>query len=114
MVVHGDRQDLLGPVLADDVLVEDRVDLLRLRQLVAAGLAGVFEFFTNDVVTQFDAFVADENRGARNQLAYFVLALAAKRTIEEFSVFALTAVLIAHAGLASVTRKSVSYDWDCI
>ncbi len=96
MVVDGDRQDLLGAALADDVLVEYCVDLLRLGQLVAAGLAGILEFLANDVVTKLDALVADENRRARNQLAYFVLALAAKRTIEELSVFALTAGLVAH------------------
>jgi hypothetical protein len=80
---------------------------MRLGQLVAAGFAGVFEFLANDVVTKLDALVADENRWARNQFAYFVLALAAKRTIEEFSVFILTAVLIAHAGSASVTKISL-------
>jgi hypothetical protein len=38
------------------------------------------------------------------------LALAAKRTIEEFSVFALTAGFIAHTGSASMTQKSVCCD----
>ena len=33
VVVDGDRQDLLGPLLADHVLVEEPMDLAGLRQL---------------------------------------------------------------------------------
>ena len=33
VVVDGDREDLLGPLLADDVLVEGVLDLVRVREL---------------------------------------------------------------------------------
>jgi hypothetical protein len=67
------------------------------------GLARVFELFTDDVVTEFDALVANKYRRTRNQLADFVLAFAAKRTIEELAILVLTAGFIAHTVLASVT-----------
>jgi hypothetical protein len=70
-----------------------------------AGLANVFELFANDVVTELDALVADEDGGSCNKLANFVLALAAKRTIEEFAVLVLAAGFIAHTGNASLTKN---------
>src|SRR5690606_41242142 len=36
----------------------------------------------DDVHAKFDAFVADEHRGTGDQLAHFVLALAAERAVE--------------------------------
>ena len=103
MVVDRNRQNLFGPFLTDNILVENVLDLMRLGKLVPSLFRMLLEFLADYVVAELDTLVADENRGARNQLAYFVLALAAKRTIEEFSVFALTAVLVAHAGSTSVT-----------
>ncbi len=41
VVVDGDRQDLLGVVLPDDVVVQELVDLTRLRELVEAQLRGL-------------------------------------------------------------------------
>jgi hypothetical protein len=72
------------------------------------GLALVFELFANDVIAQFDAFVTDEDGRTRNQLANFVLALAAKRTVKVFSVLVLTAGFIANIEMASVTIKSAA------
>ena len=91
VVVDGDRQHLLGAVLADHVFVEDALDLVRLRQLLASLLGLFLEFLANDVVAQLDAFVADEHRGARNELAHFVLALAAEGAVEELAVVVLAA-----------------------
>ena len=61
MVVDGDREDFLGRILADDVLVQDTLDFLRFGQLLVAGLARVLEFLPDDVLTEFDAFVADKD-----------------------------------------------------
>ena len=36
MVVHGDREHALGVVLADDVIVENALDLFRARHAVAS------------------------------------------------------------------------------
>src|SRR5690606_10249684 len=108
VVVDGDGQDLLRPVLADDVLVQHRLDLVRLRQLAPPRLGRVLELFTDDVVAELDALVADEDRRPRDQLANFVLALAAKRTIEELAILVLAAGIIAHTGVASVSLKKAS------
>ena len=42
-------------------------------------------FFANDVVAQFYAFIADENAGTGNKFAHFVLALTAERAIKKLS-----------------------------
>ena len=110
VVVHRDRQHFLGLLLANHVLVENFLDFLRLGQLVVPGLAGVLKLFANNIVTELNAFVTDKDGWTRNQLADFMLALAAKRTIEEFAVLVLTAGIIAHVQVASVTTKSIAYD----
>ena len=95
MVVDRDRQDLLGPFLTDHVLIEDRADLLGSRQLVRVALRlGFLHLLTDDVIAQVVSFVADKDRGAGNQFAYFVLAFAAEGTIKQF------AVVLAVAGIS--------------
>jgi hypothetical protein len=61
VVVDGHREDLLCGLLADHVLVENRFDLGRLRQLVAAAFGALVELLADDVVAELDAFVADED-----------------------------------------------------
>jgi hypothetical protein len=64
VVVHAHRQDLLGLVLADDVVVEERADLARRGQLLEVQLSGLGELLLDDLVAQVDAFVADVHAGA--------------------------------------------------
>ena len=64
VVVDGHGQHFLRTLLADHVLVENRLDILRLRQRVLAGIASILKLFADDVVTEFYAFVADEYRGS--------------------------------------------------
>src|SRR5262249_28281098 len=82
VVVDGDRQDLLGMVLADHVVVEDLANLLRRRDAVARLHQRGLVLLADDVHAQLDALVADEDGRAGNQLAHLVLALAAERAIE--------------------------------
>jgi hypothetical protein len=91
VVVHRDRQHLLGTVLADDVFVEDPLDLLGLGELLAGLLRLLLELLADDVVTELDALVADENRRTGNQLTNFMLALAAEGTVEKLAVVVLAA-----------------------
>jgi hypothetical protein len=91
VVVDGDRQYFFRALLADDVLVEDSLDLVRLRELFAGLFRFLLELLANDVVAEFDALVADEDRRPRDQLANLVLALAAEGAIEELAVVVLAA-----------------------
>jgi hypothetical protein len=105
VIVDGDRQDLLGTHLADDVLIKHVLDFLGLGKLVLGGIARILQFLANDVIAKLDTFVADEDRRACNQLADLMLRLAAKRTIKEFAVLVLAAGIVTHTRLASVSKK---------
>jgi len=70
-----------GVVLTDHVIVEDLADLLRRRDAVARFHRG-FVLLPDDVDAELDAFVGNENRRPRDQLANLVLAFAAKRAIQ--------------------------------
>src|SRR5690625_583630 len=98
MVVDRHRQDLLCPLLADDVLVEDFLDFLGAGQaLRSASLAGLLDFLADDVIAQVDALVADEDGRACDQLADFVLALATEGAVQQLAVvFAATLGVVTH------------------
>ena len=81
VVVDGDREDLLGALLADDVLVERVVDLARVGQLRCGRLRArrLEHLLVDDLPAEIDALVADVDALARDQLADLLLALAAER-----------------------------------
>jgi hypothetical protein len=82
MVVDRDREDLLGRVLPDHIIVEHLADFGRRGDAVASLDERRLRFLADDVVAQLDAFVADENGWARDQLPDLVLRFAAVRTVE--------------------------------
>ena len=86
VVVDRDRQRFFRLALADHVLIENAADFMRRRQIGACALlaVGLLDFLADDVVAQLDAFIADEYRRPGNQLAHFVLALAAEGAIKKF------------------------------
>ena len=96
MVVNGNRQDLFGLVLADHVVVQGLLDFVRSRQVVARLVGPFIELFADDVVAQLDTLIADKNRRAGDQFPDFMLALAAKGTIQQFT-FVFAACFVAHA-----------------
>src|SRR5690348_10246999 len=117
MVVHRHSQGFLGAGLADHILIQRFADLARLRQLGAPGGGLFFQFLADDVVAQFHALVADEHGWTRDQLAHFMLALAAERAIENLAAVAGTPLpVVAHtldpAGksecVARITQGSAS------
>ena len=83
VVVDGDGEDLLGVVLADDVVVEERPDLTRVGQVVERQLGRLGELLLDDLVAQVDALVADVHAGTGDELAYLLLRLAAERALEQ-------------------------------
>jgi hypothetical protein len=102
VVVNGDREDLLGVILADDIVIENFADFFRSRNAVARLHKRGFVFLADDVHAQLDAFIADENSRASDKLADFVLALAAERAIKR--VLGVTAANFAHSILRRISR----------
>ena len=85
VVVDRDRELLLGELLADDVLVEELLDLGRRRQRGADAAAVEAVVVGDDVVADLDTLVADEDRRARNQLADVVLIFIAERAAQNLA-----------------------------
>src|SRR6266545_4242756 len=83
VVVDRDRQDLLGLVLADHVVVDEVVDLPRLWQLVELQLGGLRQLLFDDLVAEVDARVADVDTGAGDQLLDLLLRLAAEGAFQQ-------------------------------
>src|SRR5205807_9364494 len=80
VVVDGDRKDLLGPLLADDVLVERLLDLARAGQGRRRALRArrLEHLLFDDFLAEVDALVADVDALAGDQLANLLLALPAE------------------------------------
>src|SRR6266404_682752 len=85
MVVDRNRQDLLGKILPDHVLIENLPDLVRGRELVLVGARRVRggPLLADDVVAELDALVADEHRRTGDKLPHLVLALAAEGAVKK-------------------------------
>ena len=96
MVVDRHREHLLGALLADHVLVEHLLDFVGLGQLVTRLVGTVFQLLTDDVVAQLHALVADEHRGAGDELAHLVLAFAAKRAVQQLAIVGPGAGIVSH------------------
>jgi hypothetical protein len=88
VVVNGHRQDLLGALLTDHVLIEDRLDLGRLGKGADLPRLLLFPLLGDDVVAKLDALVADVDGGPGDELAHIVLALAAERALQRPVAFA--------------------------
>ena len=87
VVVDGDGERLLGPLLPDHVLVEDGLDLGRARDaqlLVALLLAG--DLLGDDVVAQPDALVADVDGRPGDELLHLLLRLPAEGAAQGLSL----------------------------
>src|SRR5438477_3573131 len=84
VVVDRDGELLLRALLADDVLVEELLDLLRGGQ--RGPRAAVLETVVvgDDVVADLDAFIADEYRRTRNKFPEVVLILDTERGSQDF------------------------------
>ena len=81
VVVDRDREDLLGALLPDHVLVEHVLDLGRLghgRQAEALRL--LLDLLGDDVVAEADALVADVDRGAGDELLDLLLRSCRRRS----------------------------------
>src|SRR2546422_11175514 len=109
VIVYGDREHLLGMVLADHIVIEDLADILRRRDAFARFYQRGLVLLADDVHAQLDAFVADEHGRAGNELAHLVLALAAERAMER--VLRIAAAGLVH--LSTPTRCESSQSLPC-
>src|SRR6185295_7384552 len=82
VLVDGNRETLLGFLLTDHVVVEEFLDLDRLRQRWASSGGFLLLIIGDDLVADIDALIADINGRAGNQLLDFVLGLSAKRAAQ--------------------------------
>jgi hypothetical protein len=83
VVVDGDREGLLGGLLADDVLLQDLVDLARLGQVLELDRPRRRgQLLVDDLVAEVDALVADVDARAGDQLLDLALRLAAEAAEE--------------------------------
>lgn len=106
MVVDRDRQHALGGVLADHIIVEVLADFERRRhRAVLARSDPALDFLADDVVAQFDAFIADEYGGAGNQLADFMLRLAAEGAVK--SALAVRAAQFRHKSSSGSRKRAL-------
>ena len=78
VVVDGDRQRALRGLLSDDVLVQDRVDLLRLGKALELEGRGRGELLVDDLVAEIDALVADVDARPGDELLDLTLGLSAE------------------------------------
>jgi hypothetical protein len=69
-------------ILIDDVVVEDLADFLRRRDAVPRLYQRRLVLLADNIHAQFDTLIADEHRRPGDELAHFVLALAAEGAIE--------------------------------
>ena len=84
MIVNRDRERFLGAFLPDHVLIEDVVDLFRLRDVAKLQILidVLVELFFDDLVAELDALVANVNAGPCNQFADLLLRFAAEAALE--------------------------------
>ena len=82
VVVHGHRKHALRVLLADHIVVEDRLDLAGGRHAGPALGDGALVLLTDDVHAELDALVADEDGRPGDQLPHLMLALSAEGAVE--------------------------------
>ena len=68
VVVDRHRERALGLFLRDDVVVQDGVDVERLREIVEVELRRSRQLLVDDLVAEIDALVADVDAGTSDQL----------------------------------------------
>ncbi len=96
VVVNRHRQNLLGVVLTNHVVVENLADIHRGRHPVTGLDHGVLVLFTDDVHAEFDAFVTDEHSRPGNELPDLVLTLSAERAVQGVLRIAATGLIHCH------------------
>src|ERR1700728_3432751 len=111
VVVHGDRQDLLGVFLPDDVVIEEIEYLARLGQILEAQLGRLVALLGDDVVAQVDALVTDVDTWAGDQLLDLFLRLSAETALDEIPALSELRHQIALPSVPMVLRGADGLEW---
>ena len=86
MIVDCYGEHFFRLVLADDVLVKYLFNLSGHRQFCCLTTLRSFRnLLANDVVAQFDTFIANKDRRPRDQFPNFVLTFATERAVQQLS-----------------------------
>jgi hypothetical protein len=86
VIIDGDGKYFFGAFLADDILVQYRVDFPGNREVVSAGVVAVFlDFLANNVIAKVHAFITDEHGRPGYELADLMLAFAAERAVKQLA-----------------------------
>src|SRR5215469_902154 len=88
MVIDRNREALFSLLLADDVGIEELVDLPWLRQAVPLEFSGLSQLLLDDLVAQVNALIADVHARAGYQLLDLLLALSAERALQQITAIA--------------------------
>ncbi|MDT4863519.1 hypothetical protein FQZ97_982310 [compost metagenome] len=82
VIVHGNSENALSALLANNIIVKNVHNFLRRRHTFARLHHRGFVFLADDIHAKFDALVADKDGGPGNQLTHFMLAFATERAIK--------------------------------
>ena len=83
VIIYGYRQDFLGCILSNDIIVQERLDLLWFEQVnavqIRSALLVLIKFFLQNLRTKINTFITNVNIvGPGDQLFHLILALSAE------------------------------------
>ena len=102
MVMYGHRQNALGILLTNDIIIQNAHNFLRGRHTFTRLHHRGFIFLADDVHAKLDTLVTDKNGRACNQLAHFMLAFTAERAIKRILRIATAVADFAHRSFLSI------------
>ena len=110
MVVNRDRENTLRLWLTDHIIVQNLANIRRCRDAaIFFGDKRRLCFFADNVIAQIHAFIADEYRWPRNQLADFMLRLSAERAIKR--ALGIAAAQLGHQNLPATIVAMLQSDF---
>ena len=122
VVVDRDRERALRLLLRDDVVVQDGVDVERLREVVEVELRRARELLVDDLVAEIDALVADVDARTSDQLLDLPLTFAAEAAQQLLVALARPSHVSPFTPISplmegdryvrcSITRSMIPYSW---
>ena len=112
--MNGNGKYLLGLFLTDHVLIQDVLDLHRLKQLLFEIYCTFFlPLFFHDVVAQFDAFITDIDGRTSNDFFDFILRFSAEGASQR-SIFQMGHGFCLVLGFSGGIVFTYSVRWHCL